>query len=55
MIVSRRTYLLVILAGLAATGAVAAVASSPWPWWLSIGGLFALLGWLRPVGGYRCW
>jgi hypothetical protein len=24
------------------------------PWWLSMGGLLALLGWLRPAGGYRC-
>jgi hypothetical protein len=54
MIVSRRTYLLVVLLGIAATGAVAAVASSPLPWWLSMGGLLALLGWLRPAGGYRC-
>jgi hypothetical protein len=55
MIVSRRTYLLAALLGIAATGAVAAVASSPWLWWLSMGGLLGLLAWLRPAGGRRCW
>jgi hypothetical protein len=55
MIVSRRTYLLATLLGMAATGAVAAVTDTALPWWLSMAGLFGLLAWLRPAGGYRCW
>jgi hypothetical protein len=55
MIVSRRTYLLVMLLGVAATGAVAAVADTALPWWIAMGAWLGLLAWLRPAGGYRCW
>jgi hypothetical protein len=55
MIVSRRTYLLAMLLGVAATGAVAAVADTALPWWMAMGAWLGLLAWLRPAGGRRCW
>jgi hypothetical protein len=59
MIVSRRTYLLVSLLGAAVPIGVAALVTTspwePWLWWGALGAYFGFLGWLRPIGGYRCW
>ena len=59
MIVSRRTYLLVLVLAAAVPLGVTALATTspwdPWLWWLSLGAYFGVLGWLRPTGGYRCW
>jgi len=53
------TYLLVsVLGAVVPIGVAASVTSSPWDpwlWWGSLGLYFGVLGWLRPIGGYRCW